>query len=221
MTDASPQPGPGPNPESVDRGLTPAQLRHILTAHYPGSGGRLDTHAAAAGLGVSERTIRRWASDTTTAGYTEVQVQRRISPLLPSALVLSDEANRLARDVEGIGWLKKDRSRVPVLWRNNGWLKPFHVYVVALSRYGVCTVRIAAKAELINGRDGTVQEHLVFPTRIHAEAHVLAMLAQLRPWRLLAPEWWKLTAPTRCWLQDAPDTALRTTYEIHATRENP
>ena len=217
MSEASPHPGPHPGPELVDRGLTPAQLRHILGLHFPGSGGRLDTHAAAAGLGVSERTIRRWTSDTTTTGYTEAQVQRRIGPLLPSALVLSDEANRLARDVEGLGWLKKDRAKIPVLWRNNGWLKPFHVYVVALPRYGVCTVKITAKAELINGKDGTVVEHLVFPTRIHAEAHVLQMLAQLRPWRLVAPEWWKLSAPTRCWLATAPDTALRTTYETHAT----
>ena len=215
MTDASPPSDPG----ATGQALTPAQLRHILAAHYPGPGGRLDTHAAAAGLGVSERTIRRWTSDTTTTGYTEAQVQRRIGPLLPSALVLNDEANRLERDVEGIGWLKKDRSRVPVLWRNNGWLKPFHVYLVALPRYGVCTVRITAKAELINGRDGSVVEHLVFPTRIHAEAHVLAMLAQLRPWRLVAPEWWKLAAPTRCWLVTAPDSALRTLHEAYVTSE--
>ncbi len=217
MTDAPPQLGHG----DTDQRITPAQLRHILTAHYPGHGGRLDTHAAAAGLGVSERTIRRSTSDTTTAGYTEAQVQRRIGSLLPSALVFTDEANRLERDVEGIGWLKRDRAKIPVLWRNNGWLKPFHVYLVALPRHGVCTVRITAKAELINGKDGTVVEHLVFPTRIHAEAHVLQMLAQLRPWRLVTPEWWKLSAPTRCWLDTAPDTALRTTYETHATRANP
>ena len=98
-------------------------------------------------------------------------------------------------------------------WRNNGWLKPFHVYVVALPRYGVCTVKITAKAELINGKDGSAVEHLVFPTRIHAEAHVLQMLAQLRPWRLVAPDWWKLTAPTRCWLDTAPHSALRTGHE--------
>lgn len=197
------------------RGLTPEQMRRILALHYPGPGGALDVHAAAEGLGVSHRTLRRWTSPTTTGAYTEAQVQRRIGPLLPSSSVLIDEQNKLEHDLQGLAWMKKDRSRIPVLWRNNGWLKPFNVYLVQLPDKKVCTVRITNKATLVEGKDGHLLEHHTFPTRIHAEAHVLQMLTQLRPWRFQAPQAWDLYAPTRCWLDDAPQAALRTAHESH------
>ncbi len=112
MSDASPPSGPG----ATDQALTPAQLRHILALRFPGPGGRLDAHAAAAGLGVSERTIRRWTSNTTTTGSTESQVQRRIGTCSRQPWFC-----RMRRT--GLTWLKRDRSRVPVLWRSPSQLK--------------------------------------------------------------------------------------------------
>lgn len=211
-------------PPAADEGRdwTPARIRAALTAHYPRRAGGLNTAAAAEDLGVSERTIRRWTSDTTTDHYTDAQVQHRIGPLLPPAAVLADEQKRLAHDLQGLEWMKKDRSRIPVLWRNNGWLKPYQVYIAHLTDKRVCTVRITDKTDLGRGKGGAVLQHVEFPTRIHAEAHVLQMLGQLVPWRIVAPESWKLPAPTRCWLDTAPDSTLHTIHESHATtRENP
>lgn len=222
VTDATSSMATSQASDESSHAWTPSRVRAALTVHYPRRAGGLNTAAAAEGLAVSERTIRRWTSDTTTDHYTDAQVQHRIGPLLPPAAVLADEQKRLAHDLQGLEWMTKDRSRIPVLWRNNGWLKPYQVYIAHLTDKRVCTVRITDKTDLGRGKGGAVLQHLEFPTRIHAEAHVLQMLGQLVPWRIVAPEGWKLSAPTRCWLDTTPDSALHTTHESHATtRENP
>lgn len=196
---------------------TPQRVRAALAVHYPATrslevlaaGQRpLDTTAAAQGLGVSPRTIRRWTSPTTTATYTAAQVQRRIGALLPPAAVLVDERNKLAHFRQGLAWTKRDRNRLPVLWRNNGWLTPHYVYLVQVPGHGLSTVTVTAGGEWARGTirsDGRVLQRLEFPTRIHAEVHALDLLQQhLMPWRVLAPDWTGIPALTRCWLDTAP-----------------
>lgn len=190
---------------------TTTRMREALRVHYPRrtASDQVDTQQAALALGVSQRTIQRWTNLADQRPIGPDTVRRRIGRLIPDEQTFVDEQTKLDQFRQGLIWLKNERSRIPPIWRNQGWLQPHALLHIARVDSPLQGLMISRGSDSTLGeiqRCAVVAASAAFPTRIHAEVFALEALRERRAWRVLPPN--RRIRTTRFWLTSAPDLTL-------------
>lgn len=190
---------------------TRAHLERVLDVKYGRTvRGGLNLRAAAADLGISDRTLRRYLEvpdGRHLARIPQPRLELLMAQLLPSQETLDDELNDLRAFREGIaGWNARPRLVNPA-WKEQGWLTRHQVTILHLThtplRQVVVTL-IGSKGHENLGRRGDIVDALVVPTRLHASVAALQLLRIQHAWRIHAPLKTVREGSTRCWFNTAP-----------------
>lgn len=187
------------------------RLGTVLSNSYAAFGrrGRVDAPRAAAQLGVSPSTVRRWVRQGIPARRLP-EIQERI---LPPASMFAQEQRELAHARESL-WDIVDRGApVNPAWVKQGWLKPHTLAIVLLSDRGVCVPRISRigsgrSGERLTAAGGVIIEQLEFRNRFRAQVAKGEMLEAVRDWRIMIPSGQIHPGRTQAWLADAPRPTL-------------
>lgn len=200
---------PAPNQE---RPWDEGRLGTVLSNSYAAFGrrGRVDAPRAAAALGVSPSTIRRWVRSGVPARRLP-EIQQRI---LPPDSMFAQERRELEHARESL-WDIVDRGApVNPAWIKQGWLKPHSLAIVLLRDRGVCIPRIARtdsdrSAERLTATGGLIIEQHEFRNRFRAQVAKGELLESVRDWRIVIPSGQIHPGRTQAWLKDAPRPTLQ------------
>jgi transcriptional regulator with XRE-family HTH domain len=174
--------------------------------------GRPDTRAAAAALGVSQRTVQRWLHGTArNLAKVPAERLRQIHEFgLPDPETLAQESKTAdyAREAIARIALPKGRGVLPA-WQRQNWLEPHIVAVLELpdrKLRQVGVARVAGRSSDELRKRGEWSDWTVVQSRFHATVLAHELLTSLTPWRIKSPAGWVKRGPTQTWLADAPST---------------
>ena len=197
---------------------TRARLQRVMRLRFgTTAAGGVDTRAAGAAMGVSQRTVQRWlhaAHGRSVAHIPPRRLQQLIELLLPSEETRIKEeqgARYAARAIEGLKLPRK--MGVKPAWEKQRWLEQHLVVVLEVKLDDLRIRQLAigrasmAKVEQFRRR-GTIVDEAVVPTRFHATLLAHRVLTELAPWRFQAGADQVLQGFTQAWLADAPATHL-------------
>ena len=199
---------------------TRARLVRVMSLRFgTNSRGHVDTSAAAAALGVSPRTVRRWLAGNSGRQLAHIPPRRLlqlIEVLQPTTERLRDEQREADYARHAIEQLKLPR-KLGVLpsWQKRRWTEQHVVAVLAIRKAAIrqlAVMRSGPKTSETLRRRGPVLDFMVVPTRFHATVLVHEMLTELGPWRFQAKPGSVLQGATFAWLDDAPTIDLAITY---------
>ena len=174
--------------------------------------GTPDTAAAAAGLGVSRRSVQRWLHGASRA-RAHIPGHRITQITCPDPQVLRQEDLNATYARDAIDRLQLPRGKgVEDSWRTQRWLEPHLVAVleVPIAQLGRVRVRQASitrgsdRAMKALRRRGEIVDFTMVPTRFHATVLVHELLTQVRPWRLLPREGFVAVGRSTSWASAAP-----------------
>lgn len=199
------------HPTEPERPWDEGRLGTVLSNSYAAFGrrGRVDATRAAAQLGVSPSTVRRWVRHGIPARRLP-EIQERI---LPPASMFTQEQRELAHARESL-WDIVDRGApVNPAWVKQGWLKPHTLAIVLLRDRGVCVPRISRtgsdrSGERLTAAGGIIIEQLEFRNRFRAQVAKGELLEAVRDWRIVIPSGQIHPGRTQAWLADAPRPSL-------------
>lgn len=199
------------------------RLRLRLAAAFaPSTRGRISTTSVARAVEVSPRTVRRWLAgpDDQVVGMSPRNRARVLELTDPSIQVLEQERRDDAYAWGAIRGLERKRPRILPEWRAQQWVKQHQV--VILERGPVRQVAIArldGEPARRLSRRGPFLGRTVVPSRFHATVLRLAVLAEVRPWRVVAAKTLVVQGNSGAWTVDAPavnlnDIAARNSISI-------
>lgn len=199
---------------------TRARLARVMSLRFgTNSRGHVDADAAAAALGVSPRTVRRWLAGRHGRQLAHIpprRLRQLIEVLQPATERRRDEQQQADYAREAIEQLKLPR-KLGVLpsWEKRRWTEPHVVAVLGIRKHGIrqlAVMRSGGRTSDALRRRGQVLDFVVVPTRFHATVLVHRMLTELGPWRFQAKPGSVLQGVTQAWLDDAPPVDLAATY---------
>lgn len=175
--------------------------------------GRMYTSSVARELGVSPSTLRRWVRD----GVPEARWQDVDALVRPSPRVLQQEQIDLRRFVhERDAFADVDVKALPE-WVHRGWEQPHRLSLVKIARLHVVVPRMTAhpptpparrrQLEGVRAQDWysqAIRSEWLFPSRYHAAAARLELLAGLSAWRVQLRAGLLDRGATQAWLDEAP-----------------
>jgi hypothetical protein len=177
--------------------------------------GHADTAAAAAALGVSQRTVQRWlhGARRSRAQIPPARLEQLIGQLLPSEDTRRREGHQAVYAAEAIEKIRSGKGGAPSVWQRQRWLEPHLVAVIETGPRREQRIRQIAVNRVSSmknplTRRGTVIDQVVVPTRFHATVLVHHVLTALAPWRFQAGPGDVEAGYTQAWLPDAPATQL-------------
>lgn len=191
---------------------TRARLERVMCLRFGFSRtGGVDIAAAAAGLGVSPRTVRRWlhGSGRSLAHIPQRRLEQIVAVLQPGDELLIREAQK-----ERYARAALSGPTQPA-WTAQGWLEPHLVAVVQIRVNDRVRIRQLAitRATSIKGwaeikRRGRVVDQVQVATRFHATVVCHQVLDSVKPWRFVASPDLVAHSYTQSWTADAPRTQL-------------
>lgn len=196
---------------------TLARLRRMLVLRFGANRqGRPDMAAVAVEVEVSIGTVRRWLRGGPRA--TPVMPPHRLEQLIalvtPSMEAVRDENQQLAHAVRSIALIAA--GDVLESWRDQGWLEPHTVTVIAPHHQGiqqVVTTKNSARDSHLVQRRGHVLDVVEVPTRFHASVVALRLLQAVGPWRFQPGPGELKVGRTRAWLSEAARPKLASLQE--------
>ncbi|HEY5845381.1 MAG TPA: hypothetical protein VIT42_01205 [Microlunatus sp.] len=199
---------------------TRARLARVMSLQFGTNAlGHADTVAAAAVLGVSPRTVRRWLAGSSGRQLAHIpprRLRQLIEALQPTAERRRDEQREADYARKAITQLKLPRKRgVLPSWEKRRWTEPHVVAVLAVRQAGIrqlAVMRSGPKTTEVLRRRGSVLDSVIVSTRFHATVLVHEMLTELGPWRFQAKPGSVLQGITLTWLDDAPSVDLAAFY---------
>lgn len=199
---------------------TRARLARVMGLRFgTNSLGHVDAEAAAATLGVSPRTVRRWLAGRSGRQLAHIpprRLRQLIEVLQPAAERRRDEQREADYAREAIDRLRLPRKRgVLPSWRQKRWTEQHMVAVLGIRKAGICQLAVM-RSDGDTGdalrRRGVVLDFYVVPSRFHATVLVHQVLTDLAPWRFQARPRSVPQGMTLAWLDDAPAVDLAATY---------
>ncbi|MGV1010105.1 MAG: hypothetical protein ACOYBY_16110 [Dermatophilaceae bacterium] len=196
---------------------TRARLERVMRLRFgTNRRGHVDTTAAAAALGVSQRTVQRWlhgAHGRSRAQLPPARLQQLIGLLQPSEDTRRREEHQARYAAEAIEKLRSGKGGARQVWQRQRWLEPHLVVVIQTSRHRdpkirQITVNRVSSTKNPIARRGTVIDQAVVPTRFHATVLVHHVLTTLALWRIQVGVGDVEAGFTQAWLADAPATQL-------------
>ncbi|ACZ32408.1 hypothetical protein Xcel_3409 (plasmid) [Xylanimonas cellulosilytica DSM 15894] len=210
---------------------TRARLLRVMTLRFGvNAHGGPDTVAAAAAMGVSQRTVQRWlhgAHGRSLAHIPPARLAQLMALLQPDPGTIAREAQQARYAAKAIGGLHLGRKAgIKPAWEKQGWLDQ-HLVVVLEIKVGAQRIRQLAvsrstvsKTEELKKR-GRIIDQAVVPTRFHATVLTHKVLTDVGPWRFQAGADQVLQGYTQSWLADGPVTHLsRDAHRIIEEKEN-
>lgn len=186
--------------------------------------GQPHTAAAAAALGVSQRTVQRWlhGTDRTLARLPAGRLEQIQAAARPDPETLRQEEIAARYAHEAIAQIAAPGGAgVLAAWRQQKWLEPHLVAVLELWGLGlrqVAITRASDRALPELHKRGKVLSHTTLASRFHATALVAALLTQLDPWRVMTPPGVVKQGRTQTWVADAPAVILHDLAVTHRLR---
>lgn len=203
---------------------TKARLLRHLQLFFPAErGNRVDVAAAAAAMGVSPRTVRRWLQGSPRQ---KARIpQRRLAQLLafttPRPERIEQELQQARYAYEAVQQIRVPRQAgVLDSWRRQQWLDDHLVVVIEVRWHGqrlrqLLAGRATAAKMAEFAKRGRILDQATVPTRFDATLLIQHWLDQLAPWRIRASERMVPSSFTQVWTADAPTTFLgRTAWEL-------
>lgn len=171
--------------------------------------GTVKAEYAAARLGVSASTVRRWVRN----GVPEARMADVVHLVRPPRGAFEQERRDLAIARSYSADYRAGRSPFMAEWQRLGWVEPHLVAIVAIRGTSVLVARIAnangdvrSKRRLSAG--GEVVELVKFRTKFHADAARLELLEDVHDWRLQLPPGRVSRGGGKAWLAEAPRKGL-------------
>lgn len=175
--------------------------------------GAVDTRAAAAAMGVSQRTVQRWLAGShgrALAHIPAARLEQLISLLLPSGKARVREAQAAGYAAKAIASISRpSKLGLNPAWEKQRWLEPHLVAVIEvrvhelrIRQLAIARDEAARTAQL--HRRGRVVDQTVVPTRFHATMLTHHVLTALGPWRFQAGTDQVVQGYTQAWVADAP-----------------
>ncbi len=170
---------------------------------------RLDANAAAAELGVSASTVRRWARN----GIPAARRAQIAALVLPPQKQLEQERRELEYARQSLWEISGRGAPVNEAWKREGWLSPHLLTIVRLKDRGVLVPRITnpnsgEKSRRLRADGGEVIEELEFRNRFRAQVAKGELLEAIAAWRVLVPAGHQSRGRTQAWLEEAPRPTL-------------
>lgn len=183
----------------------------LLDCYGPTPRGGVDIAAVAFYAGVSPSTVRRWLSPPKQGTrrlpipkHRLVQLQRG-----PSEVERRNEQQHqhALNALASIG----DESAILPAWREQGWLDQHTVVIIAVHGrpwHQVAVTKATRRALGEVHRRGATVDHLVLPTRFHAQLLAHAVMMRQHRWRVHPAAHLLATGRTQVWMADAPAVDL-------------
>lgn len=206
---------------------TVKQLARVLAVSFGTTpGGHPDTAAAAAGMGVSRRTVQRWLHGS-NRHRARIPTARLAQLTRPAPEVLRHEEQAAAYAREAIARIALPKGRgIDEAWRRQRWLD---THLVAILQIEVPDVGITLRQVSVSRggdrslqalrRRGIIIDFTTVATRFHATVLVHELLTQVRPWRVLPRSDRVAQGRTQTWTVDAPLPDLAQLATAHGLRE--
>lgn len=197
---------------------TRARLERVMRLRFGETPrGAVNTTAAAAELGVSAGTVRRWLnapSGRSLAHIPAPRLEQLIALLLPAEETLRREAQQAQYAEQALQQCRA--GLVNRAWEQQRWLERHAIVIIespatAGQRLKIHQLAITraepAKLEELQKR-GRVIEQRTLATRFHATIASQQILEELLPWRFQAQAQQVKQGFTKAWLTDAPAAQL-------------
>jgi len=182
--------------------------------------GEIDVDAAAAALGVTPRTVRRWlvaSSGRSLAHIPPKRLEQLIELLLPDEGVLAREQQGVEYARRAITALGEPRGLgVLPAWKAQHFDQPHEVAVISIPGISVRQVTISwvsATRRIGFKRRGRVLDKVVVPSRFHATVLAYQVLQDVGPWRFRATRRQARQGYTWAWMAGAPRVRLAETAQ--------
>lgn len=197
-------------PESVTSPRTypwsPERLRHAIWLVLPPTRRQgPDLVAAAAAIGVSARSLRRWLSGQSIPTGEHAAALRAV--LLPDRTVLAQQQDERRWAEGAVRTISAPRGRgVDPVWRSRGWHKPHVLRVLTSQELGLARAAVALEnsAKRFYPPAGwTITSEEVFPNRPAALLAKHGLLDEMAPHRVSVRADLVPTGRHECWLVDA------------------
>lgn len=180
-----------------------------------GRGGGVDTAAAAAAMGVSPRSVRRWLHadhGRSIAHIPESRLAQLIALLLPSEETRRREAQQADYAAKAIAQVAMPRGvGVKPAWSTQRWLEPHSVVVLSIAHLGIRQLAVLRSDRMTGAklsRRGRILDRAEVPTRFHATVLIHQVLEHVGSWRFQAGTDQVVQGYTQAWLDDAPKVRL-------------
>lgn len=189
---------------------TRARLERVLGARFGRTRrGRVNTHAVADGMGVSQRTVQRWlhAPGRCRAPIPPARLIQLQELLSPDALHVTRRRQQASYAAEAIELLASGRRGLDS-WEKQGWLGEHRVAIVEDARAGLRRVVTGrADASVFDARRvGVPVAEVRVPTRFHALVVAEAVLERVEVWQVDVRR--PGVPATTSWFADAPTVDL-------------
>lgn len=204
----------------ADIGIRPIQgprwtrkrlIAMLLDCYGPTPRGGVDIAAVAFYAGVSPSTVRRWLSPPKQGTRRLLIPKHRLVQLQrgPSEVERRNEQQHqhALNALASIG----DESAILPAWREQGWLDQHTVVIIAVHGrpwHQVAVTKATRRALGEVHRRGATVDHLVLPTRFHAQLLAHAVMMRQHRWRVHPAAHLLATGRTQVWMADAPAVDL-------------
>lgn len=197
---------------------TRARLLRVMAIRFgTNAHGGPNTAAAAAAMGVTQRTVQRWlhgAHGRSLANIPPARLTELLALLQPDPGTVAREAQQARYAAKAIGGLGLGRKAgIKPAWEKQGWLDQ-HLVVVLEIKVGKHKIRqlavgrsTVAKMNEFKKR-GRIIDQATVPTRFHATVLTHKVLTDQGPWRFQAGADQVLQGYTQAWIADGPTTYL-------------
>lgn len=173
----------------------------------------VDAAAVAAYAGVTPSTVRRWISKRHSPSRRVAIPKHRIAQLQRGPADVERRNEQQYRYALNALASIDDESAILPAWREQGWLDPHTVAIIAIHakpwmQVAVTNASTRALGEL--RRRGTLVTSRTVPTRFHAQVLAHAVMVRQQAWRVHPAPRYLAAGRTQAWMADAPPVNLAT-----------
>ncbi|WP_231963899.1 hypothetical protein [Mycobacterium adipatum] len=171
----------------------------------------MDVATVAHYAGVSSSTVRRWLAKSPDGSHRMAIPKHRLRQLQRGpAEVERRNAQQYEHALTALASIEDENSVLPV-WREQGWLDQHTVAILAIHQRPWRQVTVTNGTRRALGevhRRGATVDHLVLPTRFHAQVLAHAVMVRQQAWRVHPVTHLLATGRTQVWMADGPDVDL-------------
>lgn len=183
----------------------------LLDCYGPTPRGAVDVATVAHYAGVSSSTVRRWLAKSPDGSRRMSIPKHRLRQLqCGPAEVERRNAQQYEHALAALASIEDENSVLPV-WREQGWLDQHTVAILAIHQRPWRQVTVTNGTRRALGevhRRGATVDHMVLPTRFHAQVLAHAVMVRQQAWRVHPVTHLLATGRTQVWMAEGPDVDL-------------
>jgi len=198
-------------PSAAPRWSRKKLIGMLLDCYGPNPRGGVDVDAVAAYASVAPSTVRRWISKRHLPSRRIAIPKRRLAQLQrgPAEVERRNE-QQYGYALNALASIEDESTILPA-WREQGWLDPHTVAILAIHTKPWQQVAVTNGNERAVGelrRRGAIVTSVTLPTRFHAQVLAHAVMVRQRSWRVHPAPPYLAAGRTQVWMADAPPVDL-------------